>query len=46
VASAGGHDKVGELLLNEGADVNARGGYYKSALQAASVEGGDKVVKL
>ena len=33
-----GHEAVVRLLLEKGADVNAQGGYYGNALQAASVE--------
>ena len=32
----GGHDKVVQILLDRGADVNAQGGFYGNALQAAS----------
>jgi hypothetical protein len=35
-----------ELLLGKGADVNAQGGFYGNALQAASVTGHEKVVEL
>ena len=35
-----------QLLLEKGADVNAQGGYYGNALQAASYEGNEKVVQL
>jgi hypothetical protein len=35
-ASRGGHDKVVQMLLDAGADVNAQGGEYSNALQAAS----------
>jgi len=45
-ASVQGYDKVVELLLGKGADVNAQGGKYGNALQAASVFGHDKVVEL
>jgi len=41
-----GHDKIIELLLSKGADVNAQGGYYSSALQAASYGGHDKTIEL
>ena len=34
------------LLLEKGADVNAQGGYYGNALQAASLEGREAVVAL
>jgi ankyrin repeat protein len=34
------------MLLDRGADVNAQGGRYGSALQAASSEGHDKIVQL
>jgi ankyrin repeat protein len=37
---------VVELLLGQGADVNAQGGYYGNALQAASYQGHEKVVEL
>jgi ankyrin repeat protein len=36
----------GTVLINGGADVNAQGGYYSNALQAASAEGHDKVVQM
>lgn len=45
-ASLGGHDKVVQLLLDKGAEVNAQGGSYGNALQAASEGGHDKVVRL
>jgi hypothetical protein len=32
------------MLLDQGADVNAQGGHYGSALQAASAEGHKEVV--
>ena len=35
-----------ESLLQKGADVNAQGGYYDSALQAASGEGHQEIVQL
>jgi ankyrin repeat protein len=35
-----------KLLLDKGADVNAQGGYYGNALQAASSDGHEAVVKL
>ena len=38
--------KVVELLLGKGADVNAQGGHYGNALQAASAGGDEKVVEL
>ncbi|KAF4432780.1 GA-binding protein subunit beta-1 [Colletotrichum fructicola] len=34
------------LLLNQGADVNAQGGYYSNALQAASGGGHQEIVQL
>jgi ankyrin repeat domain-containing protein 50 len=37
---------VSLLILKTGADVNAQGGGYGNALQAASVEGQDKIVTL
>jgi ankyrin repeat protein len=36
---------VVELLLGKGADVNAQGGEYGNALQAASYGGHEKVVE-
>lgn len=38
--------KVVELLFGEGADINAQDGDYGNGLQAASVGGLDKIVKL
>ena len=35
-ASVSGHEKVVQMLLDQGADVNAQGGEYGNALQAAS----------
>jgi Ankyrin repeats (3 copies) len=37
---------AGYLITIEGADVNAQGGYYGNALQAASSRGHDKVVEV
>jgi ankyrin repeat protein len=34
------------MLLDKGVDVNAVGGHYASALQAASAEGHDKIVQM
>lgn len=45
-ASAGGHEKVVEILLKEGMDVNAQGGEYGNALQAASKGGHERVVQI
>ncbi|CAF9943521.1 MAG: hypothetical protein ALECFALPRED_000540 [Alectoria fallacina] len=39
IAAIEGHDQVTQLLLEYGADVNAQGGKYGNALQAASGEG-------
>jgi ankyrin repeat protein len=39
-------EKVVEVLLDNGADVNTQGGKYGNALQAASHMGNDKVVKM
>jgi ankyrin repeat protein len=35
-----------KLLLKKGADVNAQGGFYSNALQAASEGGHEAIVKL
>ena len=45
-ASATGRDKVVQMLLDKGADINAEGGYYGNALRAASARGYDKVVQM
>ena len=34
------------LLLNKGSDVNAQGGYFSNAFQAASARGKEVVVKM
>jgi hypothetical protein len=40
-----GLSTITKLLLDKGADVNAKGGYYGNALQAASAGGHEQVVK-
>ncbi|KAK3615213.1 hypothetical protein LTR22_027516 [Elasticomyces elasticus] len=45
-ASSGGHEKVVQVLLDAGAEVNAQGGQYGNALQAASLGGHEKVVQM
>ena len=45
-ASHRGHEKVAELLVSNGAGVNAQGGDYGTTLQAASFGDHEKVVKL
>jgi ankyrin repeat protein len=40
-----GFSTVARLLLDAGADVNAQGGRYGNALQAASAGGHEQVVK-
>ncbi|OAL48192.1 purine and uridine phosphorylase, partial [Pyrenochaeta sp. DS3sAY3a] len=46
VACFFGHIAVVRLLINKGANVNAQGGHYGSALQAASEEGHEQIVRL
>jgi ankyrin repeat protein len=46
VASYCGHEAVVRLLLEKGAEVNAKGGPYGTALQAASYSGHEAVVRL
>jgi hypothetical protein len=46
VASYYGHLRIIELLINKGADVNALGGKYVTALQAASVNGHTDIAEL
>jgi hypothetical protein len=43
-ASAGGHEKVVQILLDQGVDVNAQGGEYGNGLQAALVGGHERTV--
>ncbi|KAJ5654822.1 hypothetical protein N7490_001825 [Penicillium lividum] len=45
-ASRNGYDKIVQLLLEKGAEVNAQGGVYGNALYAASSRGHDKIVQL
>ncbi|KAJ7019718.1 ankyrin repeat-containing domain protein [Mycena alexandri] len=46
VASNYGHFQMTQLLIEHGANVNAQGGYFGSALQAASVRGHINIVQL
>ncbi|KAJ7718038.1 ankyrin repeat domain-containing protein [Mycena olivaceomarginata] len=46
VAAYYGHQKICQLLLSKGADVNAQGGRYGNALQAAVSQGHDKIVQV
>lgn len=41
-----GNHRMAQLLLSKGADVNARGGYYGSALQWASAKGHEQMVQM
>ncbi|CAI0655001.1 unnamed protein product, partial [Colletotrichum noveboracense] len=41
-----GHDNIVRMLLDKGADVNAQGGDYGNALQAASFKGHDNIVQM
>ncbi|KAJ5588763.1 hypothetical protein N7537_011441 [Penicillium hordei] len=45
-ASSNGHDRIVELLLERGANVNAQGGLYGNALQAACSGGHDKIAQM
>ncbi|KAK6387054.1 hypothetical protein LTS17_000320 [Exophiala oligosperma] len=45
-ASAHGHEKIVQILLDKGADVNAQGNRYGTALQAASVWKQEKIVQI
>jgi ankyrin repeat protein len=45
-ASWSGNEEVVTLLLEKGANVNAKGGFYGNALQAASWTGCEEVVRL
>jgi ankyrin repeat protein len=44
-SSWNGYDNIVQILLEHGADINAQGGDYGNALQAASTEGHDKIVQ-
>ncbi|KAJ5439445.1 uncharacterized protein N7458_010443 [Penicillium daleae] len=44
LASSQGHDRVVQLLLNNGTDVNARSGRHGTPLQVASLDGRHQVV--
>ncbi|PGH28581.1 hypothetical protein GX50_08674, partial [[Emmonsia] crescens] len=46
IASEGCHEEVVQMLLDSNADVNAQGGEYGTALQAASHRGHEKVVQM
>jgi ankyrin repeat protein len=41
-----GNEGIVKLLLENGAEVNAKGGEYGNALQAASFRGNEAIVKL
>ncbi|CAD6579294.1 MAG: hypothetical protein ASARMPREDX12_009118 [Alectoria sarmentosa] len=44
IAAIEGHDQVTQLLLEYGADVNAQGGTYENALQAACTRNNNHIV--
>jgi ankyrin repeat protein len=46
IASLLGHSSVVQLLLNEDADVNTKGGFFGNALQATSAKGHKQVVEV
>lgn len=41
-----GQKEIVRLLIEKGADVNAQGGFYGNALQAASVRGDELMIRL
>ena len=41
-----GYEQIVGLLLDKGAEINAQGGKYSNALQAASVKGHERIVGL
>ncbi|KAJ5899265.1 purine and uridine phosphorylase [Penicillium taxi] len=45
-ASLNGHDKTVQILLEQGADINATSGPYRDALQAACDAGHDKIAQM
>ncbi|KAJ5706518.1 hypothetical protein N7536_002207 [Penicillium majusculum] len=45
-ASLNGHDKITQMLLERGADVNAQGGFYGNILQAACSRGHNKIAQM
>ncbi|KAJ5456175.1 hypothetical protein N7530_011449 [Penicillium desertorum] len=46
LASLNGYGTIVQLLLEKGAEINAQGGEYGNALQAVSLGGHDKIVRL
>lgn len=45
-ASLNGHDKIVRMLLERGTDINAQGGDFRNALQAACWNGHDKIARM
>lgn len=45
-AALNGHDEVVQILVERGADINAQGGLYGNALQAAYSGGHAKIVQI
>ncbi|KAK7031953.1 ankyrin [Favolaschia claudopus] len=45
-AACDGHERIVQLLLESGAEVNVQGGYYGTALQAAAINGSENIMQM